>query len=244
MSGWASEPPPQPLTGSSGLVVAGMGRRVGAWILDGIFSGFLALIPLVLVFAWHGVALNQAALDQLSSYPYYTLTEPLLIVNLTSLMVGVGLYILLLAAYYAGCWAAFGGTPGQRLLSLQVVDVSTSGNLSPWQAVVRWLIVAGLAEMASAVVLVVFMNLLATVPLDLQSSGGMYATSAWSLDPQVRSANTLSTIVSGCSSLWLIALLITAAKNPLKRGLHDRLAGSIVLGKAPVAAPGWPGFHR
>jgi hypothetical protein len=219
-----------------------MGRRVGAWILDGIFSGFLVLIPLVLVLAWHGVAFNRAALDQLSYYPYYTLTEPLLVVNLTSVMVAAGLYVLLLAVYYAGCWAAFRGTPGQRLLSLQVVDVSTSGNLSPWQAIVRWLIVAGLAEMASAVVFVVFINLLATVPLDFQSTGGMYATSAWNLDPQVRSANTLSTIVSGCSSLWSIALLIMAAKHPLKRGLHDRLAGSIVLGKAPVTAPGWPGY--
>ncbi|MGA3029119.1 MAG: hypothetical protein ABSE58_00080 [Candidatus Limnocylindrales bacterium] len=34
MTGWVAQPQVQPIAASSRLVVAGMGRRLGAWIID------------------------------------------------------------------------------------------------------------------------------------------------------------------------------------------------------------------
>ncbi len=41
--------------------------------------------------------------------------------------------------YCVGCWAVFGASPGKMLLSLQIVDAATHGELSVWQCLLRYI---------------------------------------------------------------------------------------------------------
>jgi uncharacterized RDD family membrane protein YckC len=41
--------------------------------------------------------------------------------------------------YFVGCWAVFGASPGKMLLSLQVVDAETQGELSLGQCLLRYM---------------------------------------------------------------------------------------------------------
>jgi hypothetical protein len=237
MSAWAAEPQMHPLTRDTDMVVAGMGRRFGAWIIDQILAGCLVLIPVVLAFASGAVAINESALDQLSSYPYSSVTVPLLVVNPTGVIMVTVLYVVMLLAYYPGCWWAIRGTVGQRLLSLDVACVEGPDNLPLSRAIVRWLVLSGIWTIVSAVVAVMVINLMATVPFSETSYSGTLST--LTVNPQIQSVDTVSNISSWGSTLWSIVLLISAGRHSLKRGLHDRVAGSIVLGRAPLVTQ-WP----
>jgi uncharacterized RDD family membrane protein YckC len=239
MSGWVAEPQMQPLTQNNGLVVAGLGSRFVAWIIDSILSGLLGVVPLVLAFASGAVSFNQAALTELEFYN--TSTQPLLVVNMTGVIAVSALYVVLVAAYYAGCWWAFRRTLGQRLLSLQVASIEGPDNLPAWRAVLRWLVLGGIAEIASAVAIVMLVNVYATVPFSAGALGGS-SLSVLTTDPRVRTAEAVSSVVSWGSTLWWIVLVISAALSSHKRGIHDLLAGSIVLGKAPIAPVAWSGY--
>jgi hypothetical protein len=47
--------------------------------------------------------------------------------------------------------------------------------------------------------------------------------------------------VSWASLIWIVILIVSAGTNPARRGLHDRIVGSIVV--SPVQfAPVWPGY--
>jgi hypothetical protein len=225
-----------------GVQVAGMGRRVGAWFLDGLLAGFLAIIPVILAMVTGAVTLNQQAIDQIDwqAYrPFTDVTAPLFHVNTGLLILAAVVYVALNAAYYAGCWAKFGGTPCQRGLSLRVADVARGENLSIGNALLRWVLLQGLSIGIGAVFLVVFLGTLATIPANEWLGGGYYfGSTAYG---SYGSVSLLSNLVSGVSGIWLIVLIVSAGTNPARRGLHDRLAGSIVVGPARVA-PSWPGY--
>jgi uncharacterized RDD family membrane protein YckC len=211
------------------VVVAGMGRRIVAWIVDNILSGLLGIIPIVFVMAAGGVTFNESAWKQVdwgSTNPYAGVTEPLAKVDLAILAIGVVLYMALQALYFIWSWTAAGGTPGQRLFSFRVADFQTGRNLSLAQATVRWLLLVGIAEAVSLVYLVVFVQAMADHPgSELDTSYGLAG---------------LSNTTSALSSLWFIALLISAIADSLRRGIHDKLASSIVVGRAPMPAYGYP----
>jgi hypothetical protein len=43
--------------------------------------------------------------------------------------------------------------------------------------------------------------------------------------------------------VWYLVLLVTTARSDTKQGLHDRLAGSVVLARRPAAAHGGAGVR-
>jgi uncharacterized RDD family membrane protein YckC len=234
MSGWVAEPQGMPTVGNGGLAVAGLGRRIGAWIVDAILAGFLVIVPFTVAIAAGGVSLNSTVLDQLTADPHSTITEPLLTVNMAVVAAAVAVWVLLRAAYFAGCWTYFGGSPGQRMLSLNVLAVENSGRLPLGRAIVRWLLLDGIGQIVGAIALVMVIDALATVPFSQTTYGNAFSYSTLAVDSRARSADALSTFSSWASIAWSIVLLVSVATNSLKRGLHDRLAGSIVLGKAPA----------
>lgn len=237
---------PGPQT-SQGYAVAGMGRRVGAWILDGFLVGLLTLIPMILALVSGAVSLNQKALDQIqqiepgtTSQPFASVTVPLLNVDTNMLVVAATIYIALHLAYFAGCWIGFGGTPAQRALQLRVADNASGANLSIDQALLRWALLEGIGTVTGAVFLIFLLNAAATTPLNQlvrEDTASTMSIGSGSLG----SITLVSNVVSWGSTLWMIILLISAGANSVHRGLHDRLVGSIVLGPAP-AYPSWPGY--
>ena len=228
----------------AGVQVAGMGRRVGAWILDRVLVGFLAIIPVVLALVTGAVTLNQQALDQLRQadglyQPFSNVTAPLFNVNTGPLILAVVVYVALNAIYYAGCWVKFGGTPCQRGLNLRVANVTTGENLGIGSALIRWAVLEGIAVCVSAVLIVLVFDSLAKTPtkewLGYGAYGSIFGGGSFG------SVTLISNLVSWGSSIWLIVLIVSAGTHPGRRGLHDRLVGSIVVGPAQ-AAPSWPAY--
>lgn len=232
MTGWVAEPQLPPMVEDGRLAVAGLGRRIGAWILDAFVASLLALIPFSVVIASGAVSLNTNVLDQLKTDPHGTINVPLVALNMPAVVAGVAVWMILRAAYFAGGWTYFRGTLGQRLLSLNVVSVENSERLSLGRAIIRWLALEGVGQIVSAFALVMIVNTLATLPFSQTSFGAALSSTAIA-SPGARAADSLSTLASWSSIAWSAALLVSAGTHSAKRGWHDRLAGSLVLGRAP-----------
>jgi len=229
-----------------GVEVAGMGRRVGAWILDRILVGFLGVIPVILAIVTGAVGFNQQALDQLRDVdpeayqPFANVTAPMFNVNMSLLIVAAAVYVLINALYFVGGWVRFGGSPCQRGLGLWALDVETGSNLTVATAIARWALLEGLAVVIGAVFLVQLMDVLARTPTNEWLGGGYYGSV---FGPgSFGSIALISTLVSWGSTIWLIVLIISAGTNPARRGLHDRLVGSIVVAPARRPTPVWPAY--
>jgi len=241
MTGWVAEPQLPEVVVEGRLAVAGLGRRIGAWIVDAFLAGLMALIPFSVAFASGVVSLNTSVLDQLTAAPHSTVAQPLLALNLPAFAAAMAAWLLLRAAYFAGCWAYFRATPGQRLLSLNVVAVESAERLSLGRAVVRWLALEGVGQIVSAVALLMIVNVLATVPFSQTPYGAAFSNATAAVDSRAKAASSLSSLASIGSTAWSIVLLVSVGAHSLRRGFHDRLAGSIVLGRAPV---GWTGSQQ
>jgi uncharacterized RDD family membrane protein YckC len=106
-----------PVPGQPGLVIAPMGKRILACIMDLILSSILTS-PIFYVWLTYTVPNWQNVFTQVLLQPQTPLPEPIffyvMICNLVS--------YLALALYTAGFHAAHGKTPGKSLLRLRVVD--------------------------------------------------------------------------------------------------------------------------
>jgi uncharacterized RDD family membrane protein YckC len=211
--------------------------RTGAWILDGLLAGLLSLIPIALALVSGAVSINQQAVYELqqneyqyqygsASQPFASITAPILNIALGPIVLAAVIYIAVRLAYFAGCWIKIGGTPAQRLLRLRVADNASGANLSIDQAVLRWALLEGISSVAGVVFLVALLNLAATTPLNQLSGEAVGSTAGTG---SVGTITLVSNLVSWGSSLWMIVLLVSAGASTLHRGLHDRMAGSIVL---------------
>lgn len=107
------------------------------------------------------------------------------------------------ALYFAGCWRRWGATPAQRALRLRVRMADgtppTPGAPDALPIEAAWRRWA----------------MLAILPIAMDSLAASGALDAGVL-----------LIVNGT---WFLVLLISAAADPLRRGLHDRVAGTVVV---------------
>ena len=114
------------------------------------------------------------------------------------------------ALYFAGCWSRWGATPAQRALRLRVRLAngarSTHGSMQA--------LPVEAAGRRWAV-----LSVLPIATSSLAASGALDAS--------------LLVIANGT---WFLALLVSAAVDPLRRGLHDRVAGTLVVRVPAVAA--------
>lgn len=229
VSGQGQALPPLPF----GLRIAGMGVRLGAWFLDLIFFAVLSLIPLAGAVASGGVALNPVAMRQVEGNPYLQPTVPWLVVNTGPLIASTAVWVVLAIGYAAACWALFRGLPGQRLVSLQVAHATTGKNLSPWQATWRAVLVNGIPAAATAATIVAACELLARIiPADYGGNAGYLAAT------ENTSWGGLLSLAGVAGWAWPLLLLISTAADRDKRGIHDKLAGSVVVGRG-IAPGAW-----
>jgi uncharacterized RDD family membrane protein YckC len=219
-----------------GLGIAGVGARIAAFVLDLLCIGLLSLIPATIAVIVGAVAVSPEALDQMNANPNVYPNVPLLVVNLGPLIACAALWVAMAIAYGAVCWPLFRGTPGQRFLSLQVAEHATGKNLSIVRAAVRSIILFGVPGAAAAVVAVATCHMLTiVVPGDL----GRFQPQSRIFDGYGFSGAFLAGLSASTMLTWawpVGLLLSTLSRN--HRGLHDRIAGSVVVGRAHVAA-GW-----
>lgn len=222
-----------------GLRVAGLGPRLGAWFLDLVLFALLSLIPLVLAIVTGAVGLNSEAARQINADPYTQPTVPWLIVSMGSLIAWAAVWVALAIGYAAACWAFFRGMPGQRLVGLQVADAGTGKNLSLPRAALRAVLLNGVPAAATAVTIVATCQLLATIVPAYSGLSGDATSYLRTTD-----YGPWSALISFCGLAswgWPLLLLISAAASRDRRAIHDRLSGSVVVGRAPAfVAWGYP----
>jgi uncharacterized RDD family membrane protein YckC len=215
-----------------------MGARLGAWFLDLVFFAMLSLIPLALAVVSGGVGLNPEAARQMDASPYVQPTVPLLTVSAGPLVGWAAVWVAMAIAYAAACWAFFRGLPGQRLLSLQVADAASGKNLSLPRATLRAFLVNGIPAAATAVLLVAVCEVMATI---VPASYGSSETTSYLYASENGRWDTLVSLCDMASWGWPLLLVILTAVSRDKRGLHDRLSGSVVVGRGIAPGPwGYP----
>jgi len=182
--------------------VAPLGRRVVAFFLDGF----------VLVPAWilYAVVLDGVFGPLVASDPG---GAGVVVVAIDAPRVALELALTLLtdAAYYAGSWVRWGMTPGQRVCGVAVRVAESAapparGGPHP----------PGLApDRVPAQVATVRWALLQVLPICVGSLGTAGALSIG--------------IVAGITVGWSGFLFLSAAADPMRRAVHDRVAGTIVV---------------
>ena len=236
MSGWIV--PSQ--TGSGiplppGLRIATTGSRVGAWLLDRAFFLLLALLLAGIALAVGAVDISAAAGDQmLSGTSANLVTVPLLTVNTNLLVVFGAVWVLVQYGYASLSWTLLRGTPGQRILSLHVADAATGRNLTIWRSTLRWLVLESVPQIALTVFLITFVRMMGEVPPSVYGAGALTGSAP------TNSTYTTVSFVGDLAALisvgWRLALLVITTTHAQKRGLHDRIAGSLVVGRASAAS--------
>lgn len=226
----------------SGLGVAGMGVRVAAWLIDSLILGVLHAGFWILVAAAGVITIDPEAQRQMEASP---LTLPAVApyrANLTLLAAMMTVFVILNVLYATFFWWKLRGLPGQRLLALQVGSAATGRNLSFGRAVIRAVTAVGIPMAAVAGLLYGIFALETSVPwqdlLNPTPGGPAEAwLSKWSLPLDLALLGAVA---------WPGLLLASSAASSRRQGLHDRLAGSLVVGKAraiPSAPYGYyPGY--
>jgi uncharacterized RDD family membrane protein YckC len=186
------------------------------------------------------VALDPVAQRQLEASPLTLPSVAPYRVNLGELAVMMVVFVALNIAYATVFWARFRGMPGQRLLSLQVGSASTGLNLTVGRALVRSVVALGVPIGAVGGLLLGVFALETSVPWsDMMNPQPGGPAEAW----LAQYSAPLDLAILG-AVLWPVMLLLWTGMNPQRRGLHDRLAGSLVVGKSGgfVRYGYYPGF--
>lgn len=226
-----------------GLKIAGMGTRLGAWLVDSLILGGFQMGFLMLAVAVGALSVNPEAERQIQAAPLTMPTVPPYQANLPLLAAMLAVFVALVVVYASFFWASYRGLPGQRLFSLQVGSAATGRNLSVRSALLRALVSVGIPFGAFAGVLYGVFAFETSVPWSdvvSQSPGG--PAEAWMSTP----SGLLLTVAMLLMATWPVLLLIWTAASQTRQGPHDRLAGSLVVGKAATRwagagqRPGYP----
>ena len=182
--------------------VAPLGRRVVAFLLDGVI-----LVPVWVVY---GVALDAIFGPLIASDPGGT---GIVVVAIDAPRFALELALTLLtdAAYYAGCWVRWGMTPGQRVCGVAVRAAPTAAPTPPD----RQRAPEPDPDRVPAPVATIRWAVLQLLPI---CAGSLGSAGALPLG-----------VVAGITAGWSAALLLSAAADPMRRGLHDRVAGTVVV---------------
>jgi uncharacterized RDD family membrane protein YckC len=159
-SGWqtpdqpAAPPPPVPAAGSgwevpaapaagapaqAGYVIAGIGARFVAWLIDVTLAGLVPFVLTVVLFDWSG--LFREMFEQLERDPTgrsfgTTMTIPVTLDYILVTLIGLGIQFLYFVGFWTSRWQA---TPGMIGLKMRVVDATTGEPISILQASKRWI---------------------------------------------------------------------------------------------------------
>ena len=252
MSGWVvpSQAASAGVQLRPGLGIAATGSRVAAWFLDRLLFLALAFLLAVAAMVAGAVDINPVATQQVDQGTSASLVAvPLLIVNTNLLIVFGILWVVLQYAYAALSWTMLRGTPGQRLLGLQVADLRTGRNLSIWRSTLRWLVLESVPQISLAVFMILVVRMMGDLAPSEYGAGGTSTASLMSNSTYV-AVSVVGNVAVLLSVGWRLALLVTTTTHKQKRGPHDRIAGSVAVGKVSASAywaqaayggPGWPG---
>jgi uncharacterized RDD family membrane protein YckC len=134
---WQSAPPPaQPAQSASGLVYADVPNRAIAYIIDAIILFVINIVVGIVV----GIFLPApTATDIFNIQPNYA---AVLVITLIGLAIN--------GVYFIYTWTRMRGSPGQRMLGMQVGNAADGATLTQDQAIRRWIFLGAPFGLASA----------------------------------------------------------------------------------------------
>jgi uncharacterized RDD family membrane protein YckC len=179
--------------------IAALGRRSVAYLVDSFIIG-LAYLVLGIVFDSIFGPLVEATPDG----------QAIVVVAVNPVRVALELSATLIAdaLYFAGCWSRWGATPAQRALQLRVVTEHA--------------VVPGHGPSADD----------GTVGLPVEAAGRRWAVLAVlpiAMGSLAGSGALDLGVLAVVNGAWFLLLLASTAADPLRRGLHDRVAGTLVI---------------
>jgi uncharacterized RDD family membrane protein YckC len=137
--GWEVPAATAAMPQQQGYVIAGVGARLVAWLIDVLLAGLVPAALALVVIDWTGIvrdAIQQAQLDPSGRVTGSTYQIPITIDYILATLIGLGIQFL----YFVGFWTSrWQSTPGMMGLKMRVVDASTGGTLSMVQATKRWI---------------------------------------------------------------------------------------------------------
>jgi uncharacterized RDD family membrane protein YckC len=150
-----------------GYVIAGVGARFVAWLIDITLAGLVPAALSLLLVDWSRIitdALEQAQRDPSGGFnasAAYTIPLSLNLVLVT--LIGLGIQYLYFVGFWTSRWRA---TPGMIGLKMRLVDAGTGDGLTVVQATKRWIALGWP------------LSLLTLVPA-LQASQGLIQFAVW-----------------------------------------------------------------
>lgn len=182
-----------PVSSTVARYYADVPNRLVGYLIDIVFLTVLSFVGAVII----SVLFGPVVKIDLSSDPHISVSQGLAIAN------GV-LSAVISAVYFIGAWRRFRGSPGQRLLHMEIGTEAGGLPITYRQGAVRWLLIG--------------------LPLCVEAS----------LTPLISGAVDALLIV--VLFAWYVFLLVGMARNPMKQGLQDRLAHTVVTKEARVVA--------
>jgi uncharacterized RDD family membrane protein YckC len=129
---WQGAPPPaQPAQSASGLVYADVPNRAVAYIVDAIILFVINFVIGLVVY---------------SIFPSTSLFAPNYVGVLIVTLIGLAIN----GAYFIYTWTQMRGSPGQRMLGMQVGNAADGATLTQEQAIRRWIFLGAPFGLASA----------------------------------------------------------------------------------------------
>ncbi|MGA3029118.1 MAG: RDD family protein [Candidatus Limnocylindrales bacterium] len=219
-----------------------MGTRLGAWVIDSLILGGFHVGFWMLAVGVGALSVNPVAEQQMQASPLTLPAIPPYQANLPMLGAMLGVFAALNVAYAAVFWAYFRGMPGQRMLSLQVGSAATGRNLSLGRAFIRAIVVLGIPVGAAAGVLYGVFAFEASVPW----SDVLNPVPGGPADVWLTRWSTFLLLGLFLVFVWPVILLVATGLSRTRQGLHDRAAGSLVVGRTRGQswAAGYPSSYR
>jgi uncharacterized RDD family membrane protein YckC len=209
--------------------------RAIAFALDGLIM-LAASVGVYLVAgaagAWN---LDSEWLRQYGQNPDATPTVPALHVDLNLIVATSAAIAVACVAYAALCWWRLGAMPGQRALGIRVLDFETGAHVSFPAALRRSVSVYGVIGVLMSGYATITFERLATIPLGETGSN----LSTYGLPQDSRLAPWIDVIatVLFLGLAWVFVMAVTSISGSMRRGIHDRIAGSIAIAVRRWAMP-------
>ncbi len=130
-SRWAEATAPKPVPGRAGLFYADVPNRSIAYIIDAILLAILGFI-VAAVFSSIGLSVYHATLQDLANGSFGS-------VNYLAAIINAAATTAISGAYFIYTWMNMRGSPGQRVLGMQVGNAADGASLTMDQSIKRWI---------------------------------------------------------------------------------------------------------
>ena len=140
-SGFAAQPAAQPVPGVAGFVYADVPNRAVAYIIDAIILFIISIVIGAIV----GTFLPSASFN-----PFATNLGNVIQINYAAILVVALLGLVANGIYFVYSWTRMRGSPGQKMLGMQVGTAADGSTLTQDQAIRRWIFLGAPFSLATA----------------------------------------------------------------------------------------------